>query len=67
MYNNPYPEEIVDEATGQVFPDKEHIAYKRGWKAKEAEDIYIIEELMVGVRDAISRAKEDILGARDEH
>ena len=33
MYNNPYPEEIVDETTGQKFPDKEHIAYGRGYPA----------------------------------
>ena len=49
--NNPYPETITDESTGQVFEDKEHKAYQRGWDDREV----VTKELYVDAYVALLR------------
>jgi len=38
-YMNPYPNTLVDEATGQIFEDKEYKAWKNGWDARGKADL----------------------------
>ena len=58
MYNNPYPKEIVDEATGQKFLDKEHIAYREGHE--NGYDAGYNEGYRAGCRDSDEETRRTI-------
>ena len=41
---NPYPEAIVDECSGQVFPNPEYVAYQKGVKDERERILSILEK-----------------------
>ena len=58
---NPYPEKTEpDESTGQVFEDKEHKAYQKGWDAREV----VTKELYEALKAITRKAGTNIMSQR---